>query len=194
MTETLPTGVSLPEKADIAVAKAMASSLSVPVVRGISHFAGLGDQPPLTAMSTGLLGIGLLTGNRRLARTGLRMMAANSVAVLAKNFVKERVDRTRPGLLIREGRYEMRPGTSGEHARRSFPSGHSACAVATARAFAREYPEYGPSAKVAASLVALSQVPRGTHYLTDVVAGGVLGFLAEWAVDKVFSLKRAERR
>lgn len=190
MTDTPSPDVSIPEQADIAVARAVAPYRDTPAVRGISRFAALGDQPPLTAVSAGMLGIGLLTGNRRLARAALRMMAANSLAVMAKNFVKERVDRTRPELLIREGRYAMRPGTSGEHAQRSFPSGHSACSAAAARAFAREYPEHGLPAHAAASLVALSQVPRGTHYPTDVVAGSLIGLLAEWAVDRVLSRRR----
>ncbi|RYD34164.1 MAG: phosphatase PAP2 family protein [Verrucomicrobiaceae bacterium] len=190
MTDPLHPDVSAPEKADMAVARAVSPYRHTPVVRGISHFAKLGNQPPLMTVSTGVFGIGLLTGNKRLARAGLRMIAANSLALVAKNFVKERVDRTRPELLIREGRYEMRPGTSNDHAQRSFPSGHSACATATARAFAREYPEYGQPAKAASSLVALSQVPRGTHYPTDVVAGSVIGFLAEWAVNKLLPRRR----
>lgn len=190
MTDPYHTDVSAPEKADMAVARAVSPYRHTPVVRGISHFAKLGDQPPLMTLSTGVLGIGLLTGNKRLARAGLRMIAANSLAILAKNFVKERIDRTRPDLLIREGRYEMRPGTSDDHAKRSFPSGHSACSTATARAFAREYPEYGQPAKTASSFIALSQVPRGTHYPTDVAAGSLIGFLAEWAVNKLLPRRR----
>ncbi|MES2709375.1 MAG: phosphatase PAP2 family protein [Verrucomicrobiota bacterium] len=91
-------------------------------------------------LSGAVLGAGLLAGGKRPARAGLRMFAANSLATLGKTFVKRQIDRTRPDLLTREGRYEMHPGSSGAHDESSFPSDHSAGAVATAQAFAREYP------------------------------------------------------
>ncbi|MDB6136341.1 MAG: phosphatase family protein [Verrucomicrobiales bacterium] len=186
--------ISPPEKADVAVAEAVAPYRHTLPVRALSFLGKLGDQPPMFTISGVVLGAGLLTGNKRLARAGLRMVAANSVATLTKNFVKHRINRTRPELLTQEGRYEMHPGNSEDHDETSFPSGHSAGAVATARAFAREYPEYGAPAHAAASLIALSQIPRGAHYPTDVAAGSAIGLLAEWAVSKVINLSGGRKR
>ena len=61
----------------------------------------------------------------------------------------------------------------------SFPSGHSAGSIAVARAFAREFPEYGAAAVGAATLVALLQIPRCAHYPTDGAAGLAIGLLSE---------------
>ncbi|RYD38413.1 MAG: phosphatase PAP2 family protein [Verrucomicrobiaceae bacterium] len=188
------TDISPPEKADVAVAEAVAPYRDTLPVRALSFFGKLGDQPPMFTISGVVLGAGLLTGNKRLARAGLRMVAANSVATLAKNFVKHRINRTRPELLTYEGRYEMHPGNSEDHDETSFPSGHSAGAVATARAFIREYPKYGVPAHSAASLIALSQIPRGAHYPTDVGAGSAIGLLAEWAVSKVMDFSGGTKR
>jgi membrane-associated phospholipid phosphatase len=173
------------EKADAAVIRAFSARRENPVIRLLSAVGKLGDQPPLRALCAGAFGLGVVTGNRRLARAGVRMMAANALAGFIKNQVKQQIDRSRPELLIRHGHYEMGRGRSPEHAKRSFPSGHSACATAVGRALAREYPELSGLPEVAAAIIAASQVPRGTHYPTDVGAGSAIGWLSEWVVAQV---------
>lgn len=59
----------------------------------------------------------------------------------------------------------------------SFPSGHTAVAVAVATAFLGE-PALAPLAAVLASGVAISRIYLGAHYPLDVAAGAVLGLLA----------------
>lgn len=174
------------EKADAAVILAFSARRENPVVRLLSLVGQLGDQPPLRTLCATAFGLGVITGNRRLARTGVRMMAANALAGFVKNQVKRRIDRSRPELLIRDGRYEMGRGRNPDHAWRSFPSGHSACAVAVGRALAREYPGLARLPEAAAALIAASQVPRGTHYPTDVGAGSAIGVLSEWVVPGSF--------
>ena len=102
-----------------------------------------------------------------------------------KNAVKRRVDRTRPSLLVEEGRYGMGAGTSDEHDETSFPSGHTAGAVAAAGAWAHVYPEQRTAAYAAAAAVAVMQVPRCAHYVSDVVAGAGVGLVAAAAVNAV---------
>ena len=46
----------------------------------------------------------------------------------------------------------------------------------------------------AAGIVGLVQVPRAKHHLTDVVAGAMVGLVAEAAVDAVFTAVRARPR
>jgi undecaprenyl-diphosphatase len=60
---------------------------------------------------------------------------------------------------------------------RSFPSGHAAIAFATAAGLSlhRRRWAFALSAIVAASLVSLSRVYLGHHFLSDVAAGAVLG-------------------
>ena len=76
----------------------------------------------------------------------------------------------------------MKPGRKRSKEETSFPSGHSAGAIAVARAFAREYPEYRAPALGAAGLIALAQIPRCAHYPSDVGAGLAVGVAAEAAV------------
>jgi membrane-associated phospholipid phosphatase len=176
---------SIPEKADAAVARAVAPYAETLPIRMLSTFSKLGDQPPMLAISGAVLASGILVREPRLARAGVRMIAAHLLATAAKNMVKRRIDRTRPKVLVKEGRYKMRPGDSRAKEQTSFPSGHSAGAVAVAAALAREYPEYRLPALAAGGAIAIAQIPRCTHYPTDVVAGSSIGAISALATGAV---------
>lgn len=176
---------TVPEKADAAVARAFADYQDSPIVRAIAAVGKVGDQPPLRALSGAVLAAGLLRRDRQMVRAGLRMLAAHTLATAAKNVVKRRVDRTRPNVLVKEGRYNMKRGRKRSKAETSFPSGHSAGAMAVGCAFAREFPDHRVAALTAAGLVALAQIPRCAHYPTDVGAGSLIGILSDAAVASV---------
>jgi membrane-associated phospholipid phosphatase len=184
---------TLLEKADVAVARAAAPYSETPLVRAISQIGKLGDQPPMRLLSGLTLAAGLLSGNGRLARAGLRMAAAHELATLGKNFVKHRIDRTRPQVLTREGRYKMQPGDHEAKEETSFPSGHSAGAVAVGRAFARDFPEHKALAHGGAAAIALAQIPRCTHYPTDVAVGIAIGAAAEALVSAILPHEAGDR-
>jgi membrane-associated phospholipid phosphatase len=153
-------------------------------IRVLGHVADLGDQPPLRFLCAALIAIGLVRGDRRLAGAGARMLAAHTLATSVKDFVKHRVDRTRPNAADEPGTdSKPRPGRDRSKAETSFPSGHSAGVAAVARAYARNYPEHAVPAQGAAVLLALAQIPRCAHYPTDVGAGIAIGVAAEWAVE-----------
>jgi membrane-associated phospholipid phosphatase len=152
-------------------------------VRALALYGKVGDQPPLLALSGGVLALGLLRADARLAKAGANMVAAHLLASGIKNFLKHRIDRTRPRNADRPGDNGAKPGSSRAKAKSSFPSGHSAGAIAVARAFGREYPEYRPAAMGAAALVAVSQVARSAHFATDVLAGGFIGWSSEALVN-----------
>jgi membrane-associated phospholipid phosphatase len=173
------------EQADVEVAKAVAPYRNSRTVRVLGQISELADQPPLITICSATLAWGLLSGNRRLARAGGRMLAAELLATAIKSVVKRSVDRTRPKLLVEEGRYEMGAGSRSESPINSFPSGHTAGAVTVARAFARDYPEHSAAAYGVAAAAAAIQVPRCTHYPSDIAAGTVVGLVAEAAVSAV---------
>lgn len=170
------------EKADLRIADGVAVDDRGTAGRLLSKFAELGDQPPLIALSAGVFAYGLVAGNRKLARTGLRMLAAHAVATAIKGVVKDKVDRTRPGPALGDTSYKLERGQSKDGALRSMPSGHSAGLAAVARAFAREYPQLAVPAGAAAAAVAASQLPSGNHFATDVAAGIGIGLASEAAV------------
>lgn len=170
------------ERADVAVAKAVAPIRDTPPVRALSWLSDIGDQPQMRILCGAVIAIGLARRDSRLALAGVRMIVAHSLATGIKSAIKHRVDRTRPKLLVERGDYEMGAGDDHGHDRSSFPSGHTAGAVAVASAFAAVYPEYRAQAHGAAAGVALMQIPRCEHYPTDVGAGAVIGFASAAAV------------
>lgn len=177
---TRPTSV---EQADRAVAAVASPARHTPAVRVLGWLSEIADQPPLITVCAATLAAGLVVRNRRLAAAGGRMLAAELLATEMKSFVKHRVDRTRPRVVADGGEYAMRPGGSDDSDVSSFPSGHTAGAVAVARAFGREYPHHRVAVGLAAVAIAGIQIPRGQHYATDLVAGAVIGLAAEALVD-----------
>ena len=170
------------EKADIAVAEAAAPARDTPAVRALGWVSEIADQPPLITLCAATFAAGLILRDGRMARAGGRMLAAELLATKLKSLVKHRIDRTRPHVVANGGRYRARKGHDHDGAMNSFPSGHTAGAVAVARAYAREYPERAPAAYTGAAAIGAIQIPRSKHYPADVGAGAAIGLIAEKAV------------
>lgn len=166
------------DHADRKVTQAATAKRDTPIVRALGQLSEVGDQPPLRVLSLGTIAIGLWRRDRRLAVAGARMLAAHTLATWLKTRIKRRVDRTRPDHALEAG-YRIEAGDSDEHALSSFPSGHTAGAVAVAQALARDYPAAAGPARVAAAAIAIVQVPRAKHFVGDVVAGAIVGLVAE---------------
>jgi undecaprenyl-diphosphatase len=71
----------------------------------------------------------------------------------------------------------------------SFPSGHSTTAIATAFVVGFVYPRLFTVLFVIGVVVALSRVPVGAHYPTDVFAGLIVGMLGAYLVRNFFARK-----
>lgn len=175
---------STAEEADVALGAHLAGHKDHPLVRGLGSLSEIGDQPPLVALSGAILAYGVLANNQRAARAGAHMLGSLVLATLIKTALKHIVARTRPNVLLEEGRYEAEALGPNEGAWHSFPSGHAAGSVAVARAVARVYPKARTVAYAGAAAVALIQVPRGAHYPTDVAAGALVGAVAEAVVNR----------
>lgn len=173
------------EQADLAVADAMADARHHPVTRVLGAISELADQPPMIAFAGTVLASGLASRDRRTVRAGAQMLAAHLLVTWIKGQIKDRIDRTRPDLYHDHDLYHAAPGDSADGKWRSFPSGHSAGATAVARAMARTAPETGPAAQAIAAGMALIQVPRSAHFVSDVAAGVTIGIVAEAIVDRV---------
>jgi len=178
------TGSSV-EAADVALAAHLAKNKDDPAVRTVGALSEVGDQWPLVALSGALLASGAFTGDRRAVWAGTRMLASLALATAIKTGLKNLVARTRPNVLLDEGRYDVELFGPDGGAWHSFPSGHTAGSVAVARAVGRVYPSARPAAYVSAAAVALAQIPRGAHYPSDVAAGALIGLVAEVAIDRL---------
>lgn len=157
-----------------------------PLVRAVGWLSQAGDQLQLRTLSGATIAAGLLLGNSRLTRAGTRMFLAHELATLAKGVVKGNVDRTRPRNATSMRQRKIRRGHSSATKESSFPSGHTAGALAVARAFSREFPEHRAVAVTAASAIALAQAPRCAHYVSDIAGGAVIGLAAEEVSDEIW--------
>ena len=157
-----------------------------PVARAAGLLAEMADQPQLIVTALGTIGAGVATRRPDLTRGGARMLAAHLVATAMKSAIKRQVDRSRPKHELAGNRTTLRGGHSHDHELSSFPSGHTAGAVAVARALSRDIEGAALPATLAAGAVAATQPATGSHHLSDVVAGAVIGWLAEALVSAVF--------
>lgn len=181
-------------EADVALSVEAGQLRDHPAVETLGFLSEISDQPPAFSLAAAALAAGLLTRRSRLAEGGARALASLWLATQIKGRIKSVVVRTRPRKLLEEGEYETGVNGPDEHDYNSFPSGHTADAVAAARAIGRVAPEARGSALALAGIVGLVQVPRAKHHLTDVLAGAVVGLVAEAAVDALAGAVRLRPR
>jgi membrane-associated phospholipid phosphatase len=68
----------------------------------------------------------------------------------------------------------------------SFPSGHTTASVAAALALGALFPRRRPAFLLAALAIALSRIVLDVHYLSDVIAGALLGSaIAFWVLERL---------
>lgn len=171
------------EQADVAATSKLARWRDRPPVKALGRLSELGDQPPLFALGGVVLAVGLLRRSGREVEAGLRILAAEALATAIKGAVKKRVARTRPHKMLDEGRYRAEAGTPENKQEQSFPSGHTAGAVAVAGALAPVYPRAAVPIFGLAAAIAAVQPLRGAHYLADVAVGGLIGAVSAVAVN-----------
>ncbi|WP_232534891.1 phosphatase PAP2 family protein [Nocardia terpenica] len=121
---------------------------------------------------------------RRAAARGIVALGASSF--VANVVLKSLVARRRPAaeLLPPQRRLMRRPASS------SFPSGHSASAIAFTAAVALESPRAALAVLPLAATVAYSRVHTGVHWGSDVLAGAAVGagvayVLRRWPVPSI---------
>lgn len=131
--------------------------------------------------------IGHRLGRRKLLRAGLVAVPALIASGLLARVVKILVSRPRPGVVDQDPAHW---GPSLAAAYNSFPSGHATAAFTLAAVLAAASPSWRPALYGLAALIALSRVVVDAHFVSDVVAGGLLG----WAVGRLASRMAARRR
>jgi membrane-associated phospholipid phosphatase len=168
-------------RADHKLSRKAAAKRETPGVKAVEATADLADQPPLIVLSVVTILVGAVLRRPAVAKSGVRMLASHLVATGLKTVVKRSIDRTRPAKALDSGEQRFKKGQSREHDQSSFPSGHTAGAVAIASAVARDAPGAALPVYATAGAVAAAQLPSGKHYLLDTIAGAAIGYVSEVA-------------
>jgi membrane-associated phospholipid phosphatase len=150
---------------DLATYRAIRSLARDPShVARVRAFSTLGEYG---ALWFGIGAVGALVDRPR-SRAWIRAAGAIGFAHACSSTIKLAVNRRRPAIEDLEHLMATPTGLS-------FPSTHSTCAFAAARAYNRLLPP-GPLYGAAAAM-ALSRLYLGVHYPSDVAAGAALGLL-----------------
>jgi hypothetical protein len=140
------------------------------VLRGWGNF---GKVMPVALV--GAAGAALAFGDERMQNIGLISLQSVAGAVGVTAVGKYAVGRARPG-------EELGPWShvaSGPRSDASFPSGHSAVAFAAVTPFAQEFD--APWLYGVAALSAAGRVSARQHWVSDTVAGGLVGYaIGSW--------------
>ncbi len=114
----------------------------------------------------------------------LFIFGAVGVSGLVVDVLKPLLGRGRPKLWLNEGVYGFDPFTFFVNAWNGLPSGHSATAFAAAFALAKLYPKASAVWWIGALVLASSRIMVDAHYLSDVLAGAVLGCITAAAFSR----------
>ena len=136
----------------------------VTFMRGITLFG-----ETYTAVAAGVLA--LFLGYSGDSAVGVQTTLVIGLSQAVVQSIKRLVNRTRP-YLVHEWSLAPNPPTC----QYSFPSGHTASAVAYALVFGLFYPFLRPLLYPLALLVGVSRVILGVHYPTDVLVGAAISY------------------
>ena len=177
------------ERLDVAVYGAIASTPTPQLDGAMRRLSNAANYSRISIASGALLALAGGPRGRRAAATGLASVAATSVFVnLVVKPLGRRPRPDREAQEVPEARHVPMPTS------RSFPSGHTAAAVAFASGVGDVLPLAGVPLHVLAALVAYSRVHTGVHYPGDVLAGALLGAMIADVTAGVLRPGAAERR
>lgn len=133
--------------------------------RSVTHLGGADITIPAA-----LLLLFLSSGEARL--TAFASALALSASHIPVHFVKQLFPRKRPYLMLEKSRTLKNPLQ--DH---SFPSGHTTAIFAIVTPYVWFIPHLAPLLILAAICVGISRIYLGLHYPSDVIVGGILGFV-----------------
>lgn len=151
-------------------------------------FRQVGNAKVYSALSVGLLGAGLIAGNRGITRTGGQLAASGLLAATTFGLLKVVGGRSRPD--AGDGPYDFHPFSGGS----SFSSGHSALAFALATTLGDA--SHNTLARIGLYAVATgtawSRVYNERHWPSDVFLGAAIGLTSAKFINgrwRIFGLR-----
>ncbi|WP_426211648.1 YjbH domain-containing protein [Massilia sp. TWP1-3-3] len=134
-------------------------------------WGNFGKNMPIALLATS--GVAVAMGDGRMQNTGIISLEAVAASLGVAAVGKYAVDRARP--YENRGPWQ-RAGEGQSRSNSSFPSGHSAIAFAAVTPFAQEYD--APWLYGVAAVSAMGRVAGRQHWVSDTVAGGIIGYAA----------------
>ena len=184
-----PTWIVEADQVDRGVYSAVAETPTPQLDGTMRRVSRAADHSKLSIASGALLAVAGGPKGRYAAGAGLASVAATSAVV---NLVVKPLGRrhrpNRPAAMVPAARKITMPRSA------SFPSGHTAAAVAFASAAGRVLPIAGIPLHSLAALVGYSRVHTGVHYPGDVVAGALIGAVVADLTVGVISHTSTSRR
>lgn len=123
------------------------------------------------------------TSSRRVA-AALAVVAAPAMGSVSCFVLKRLLGRVRPNR-ENQGKF-LGPSLKHDNARESFPSSHSACAVALSVTLAHLYPAAAVTFYGLGLVTALLRYVLDAHWPSDVIGGVALGYGCAYAALKIF--------
>lgn len=138
-------------------------------------------------LAAGEIGYGIISKNKALRQKGYELVFSMGMAAIITQSLKYTIDRTRPADKYPNEVFVNKPVHG-----RSFPSGHTTIAFATATTVTLQYKKWyiAVPAYLWAGAAGYSRLYAGEHYPSDVLAGAAVGigsaYLAHWISGKIF--------
>ena len=147
-------------RADVSSSRALSSSNGLH--EALESGQTIGGMPFQLGVAVAAYAIGRQAGSSRATKVGAELIRAQVLSEATTYAIKAVANRTRPD------------GTA-----RSFPSGHSSSAFASATVLQRNFGwKIGIPAYAVATYVAASRIQMERHYLSDVIFGAAMGIAA----------------
>lgn len=139
---------------------------------GIMRFISDGDTYVAFGIPVGLFTAGKINKDKQMVYNSYESVSAQLINGVITTVLKTTISRPRP--------FVTYPNDIQKHSvagSKSFPSGHTSMAFATATTISLQYPKWFiiAPAYLWASTVGYSRMYLGVHYPSDVIAGAVLG-------------------
>lgn len=158
---------------------------------GVFHFLSEWGMVGFYLFFLGVLARGLARGERYLRQIGLAYLYAQILgSLMLVRLIKVGCGRPRPGTDVTDTAFCSGPNFHGSF--HSFPSGHTTDLIVGAffvAIFVRSRTA-GALAILLAFGVALSRVVLGSHHMSDVLAGALLGAIIVWVTLRRYLLPR----
>jgi undecaprenyl-diphosphatase len=136
--------------------------------------AHLGDGPLWFVIAVIALWLGDEATRHSVLLTAVAVIVAGGLTTVLK-------------FMTRRGRpREMAGFYSTKYDRYSFPSGHATRVACLATVFSHQFPCWAIVFYASALFVALCRTALGIHYISDVLIGLAVGFLASWVIVSIW--------